>query len=151
MSPKKTLKSTKILHKTQHLPPLDLCLEKAIISKEMHQAANLFIHFYIVRYGNRRLIADYGHSLQRKIYIEDTNEEAVKNLLYKNVATKLINTHSYKIVRDTCVFSITPSFLKCANKSKILSETALNDYKLFLKGMKILSKFLLPVMARQSA
>jgi hypothetical protein len=146
-----TKKPIQKLNNTQNLCPLDLCLERALISKEMHKAANIFISLYILRYGNHRLISDYGYSLQRKIHILDPTEEIEKNSLYKHVSRALIEENSYKIIRDTCVFSITPSFLKQPKNNQILSKATFNDYNLFLKGMKTIYTLLCTSKLQQAA
>ena len=137
---KKTISNTKIkkpLRQPLTLSPLDLCLKKEIISEDMHKAANFFIYLYRVRYGNKRIISDYGHSLCSRFYIPNLRKEELHNSLYKKLSTLLMKEKSYNIIRNTCIFSEFPTFLKTPNieSNNIKQRKECYDYSVFLRGM----------------
>lgn len=126
------------------LSPLDLCLKRGIISKDMHKAANFFIYLYYIRYGNKRITSDYGHSLRPKFYISNAKQEDIHNALYKKLSRTLIKEQSYTLIRNICIFSSFPHFLRVPNfkPRSITNKRNIHEYKLFLEGMNTIVKIL---------
>lgn len=97
------------------LSPIDLCLKKRLITKEMHASANYFIFLYTIRFGCSHLrsqISDiYNHERWKNIN-SDLRFEERQNALYKNVTIALKNQNSYELILDICVFEKFPSFLR---------------------------------------
>ncbi|MBP9791996.1 MAG: hypothetical protein KBC27_02175 [Rickettsiales bacterium] len=126
------------------LSPLDLCLKKSIISKEMHRNANFFIYLYSVRYGNKKITSNYGYYIKTKISIQYTGIEEKQNKLYKTLSNILIQENTYTIVRDVCIFSKCPLFLQNPNFEIRIRQNyqITKEYSAFMKGMTTISKIL---------
>lgn len=142
------LKSTKELqHKFDNnltISPLDLCLKRSIISKDMHRNANFFIYLYSIRYGNNKITSNYGYYIKTKLSIKNTLVEEKQNKLYKALSHVLIQEDTYNIVRDVCIFSKYPLFLQSSNfEIKIQNNHKITkEYETFMRGMNTISKIL---------
>lgn len=96
------------------LAPLDICLRKELITKEMHQAANYFIYLYSLRFGRSSLknqVSSIYNFDRFSVYSTNGAFEEEKTMIYKDIVLLLKSLNSYELVLDICVYGKFPAFL----------------------------------------
>lgn len=108
--------------------PLDLCLNRGLITTEQHNAGIRFRWLYTLKFG-APTISSYspddtgGHSCK----YEDTSWIARKQAEYNLIIQTIEKNKTRKTVMDICIFSLMPDFLN--NKLAYLSGRNISSEK----------------------
>ncbi len=133
----KELQSKRALNITTE--PLDLCLQKDLITSQQHVAGLRFRWLYTLQFGSLGVSAYSpddlgGHSCR----YNDEEWLAKRKIEYIKMIRELRYTGAKKIVMDVCIFGIHPSFLVtewCLKRPNLLPY---KELCLFRNGLDVL-------------
>ncbi len=108
--------------------PIDLCLEKQLISKEHHWSGLHLRWLYTVRYGAPNITTRYtDRDMASATTTEDPAWRTMREREYHEAAQLLKSQHCYECVMRLVVFNELPAFLNAALRNRAWSEQALAE------------------------
>ncbi|MCH9753662.1 MAG: hypothetical protein K0T99_02030 [Alphaproteobacteria bacterium] len=127
------------------LSPIDLCLRKDLITKDMHRAANHFIFLHNARFSTAKLkcqISKCYHGIFEETLFEKPTEELLEEVRkeYIAVVELLKSVKSYEVMMDICVYNIYPCFLK---KIGSLDESIYYEFMKFKRALEDMNRFMI--------
>lgn len=124
--------------------PLDLCLQRGIITQGHHRAGLHLRWLYTIRYGAPVLTTQYeAISSQRPITVHDEAWRSFREKEYHEAVTLLRHAHCYESIMRTCIYHDIPSFLNQKKLRKAWNKTLLikqleREKLLFSHGLDLL-------------
>jgi hypothetical protein len=127
--------------------PIDLCLEKRLISKDHHWCGLHLRWLYTLRYGAPNLTTYYGdrQSPASAPQNEDAAWRSMREKEYSDAITSLKSKQRYECVMRLTVYNERPSFLSsalCAQalQSRSLARELSHNHKQVCEGLEILTQ-----------
>ncbi len=125
--------------------PIDLCLDRQLISPDQHWCGLHLRWLYTLRYGAPILTTRYADKDTQCLVDENNNEwRALREKEYHSAVLELQRAGSYEPIMRLCVFNETPAFLSVALIHRGWAEPALADalnrcHRNVLQGLDILT------------
>lgn len=92
--------------------PIDLCLEKGIITKDEHYAALTLRKLYYLFFGDRILKSNSPSISSKKSLVLSIKSESKAYSALLTILKRLREKNFYQSILDLCIFDIEPSFLQ---------------------------------------
>lgn len=146
----KELKEKKLFHLTDE--PLDLCLEKKIITEDEHKVGIHLRWLYSIKFGIQNVTT-------RPKFIIDDDFSPVrdemwltrKNFEYRKAVDGLISAGCLKDVMNLCIFGKSPSFLYQSQRTLRYNRKKFEEYNRIKTGLKTLVRLWLCNSYQQTA
>ncbi|MES2983926.1 MAG: hypothetical protein V4735_01915 [Pseudomonadota bacterium] len=106
--------------------PIDICLEKQLISQEQHRSGLHLRWLYTLRYGAPSITTHYAdkHSTST-VTAEDPNWRAMREREYTEAVGLLTREGRYECVMRLCIFNEPPVFLSQSLRSRAWQQAPL--------------------------
>lgn len=124
--------------------PLDICLEKRLITADLHRCGLHLRWLYTLRYGAPTIRAIPLHHEHGSVTrTDDPTWRKERETDYKIAVATLNHYHAYEAVMRLCVFHDYPRFLnphlqQAAMLNRRLSDELNNEYQLVIRGLMAL-------------
>lgn len=125
--------------------PLDLCLEKGLITPDQHWCGLHLRWLYTLRYGAPGISCRPLHlDDSRPIRTEDAQWRLAREQEYKEALALLTRDRTYESVMGLCVFHDTPSFLNrrllaMATENAKIADHIQKSYQHLSDGLAVLT------------
>ena len=108
--------------------PIDLCLEKQLITQEHHWCGLHLRWLYTLRYGAPNLTTRYtDHGIASITLSEDPVWRTMREREYHEAAILLKSNQRYECVMRVAVFNELPAFLNAALRERARNEQAMAE------------------------
>ncbi len=126
--------------------PIDLCLNKRLITPEQHRSALHLRWLYTLRYGAPVVTTHYeNHACRPRTADEPQAWRTEREQEYLAAVTMLQQAKRYECVMRVCIFNETPAFLNRMLLARSWNEPALatrigETQQLFSEGLQLLTQ-----------
>ena len=102
--------------------PLDLCFEKGLITLSQHQYGIKLRWLYTIRHGAPVISSNYPQEFFDSGIYRDPEWTAKQQTAYKYIIKELKKEGYMKIISDSCIYNIYPTFLLNPKSARALRE-----------------------------